>query len=60
MMIGRSVCAAISVTMSSENTPGCVEVPISIVGWLRVTTSARPMPPSPSRGQSATSGAGRA
>ena len=57
MMTGRSVYSAISVTIGSENAPGWVEVPISMVGRVRVTTSARPMRPSASRSQPATSAA---
>ncbi len=43
-MIGRSVCAAISLTIASVKLPGAVDAPISIVGRTRRTTSARPMP----------------
>jgi hypothetical protein len=39
MMTGRSACAAISVTIASVKTPGCVDVPLSMLGRLRVTTS---------------------
>ena len=60
MMTGRSAWAAISVTICSVNAPGWVEVPISMVARLRLTTSARPIRPSASRDQEATSAAGRA
>ena len=60
MMIGRRTCAAISVTIASVKAPGWVEVPISMVGRPRATTSASPIRPSPSRGQPLTSAAGRA
>ena len=48
MMTGRTVCAAISVTIGSVNTPGCVEVPISTLGRL---PSRRPAGGSPPTGQ---------
>ena len=47
MMIGRSVWAAMSFTIASVNAPEWVEVPISMVGWTRATTSPSPMPLSP-------------
>ena len=59
MMIGRSVCAAMSRTMASVNAPAWVEVPISMVGWTAATTSASPAA-RPGGAQSATSAAGRA
>ena len=43
-MIGRSVCAAISLTIASVKLPAAVEAPISMVGFTRRTTSARPIP----------------
>ena len=43
-MIGRSVCAAISLTIASVKLPAAVDAPISIVGFTRRTTSAKPMP----------------
>ena len=60
MMIGRWTCAAISATIASVKAPGWVEVPISMVGRLRATTSASPIRPWPSRAQPRTSPAGRA
>ena len=42
MMIGRSVCVAMSRTMCSVNAPPCVDVPISMVGRTLRTTSANP------------------
>ena len=42
MMIGRSVCAAMSRTMCSVNAPACVDVPINMVGRAWRTTSANP------------------
>ena len=43
-MIGRSVCAAISLTIASVKLPATVDAPISIVGFTRRTTSARSTP----------------
>ena len=43
-MIGRSVCAAMSLTIASVKLPDAVDAPISMVGFTRRTTSARPMP----------------
>ena len=42
-MIGRSVCAAISLTIASVKLPEAVDAPISIVGFTRRTTSAKLM-----------------
>ena len=47
MMIGRSMCAAMSFTIASVNAPAWVEVPIRMVGWTCATTSARPIAPPP-------------
>ena len=58
-MIGRSCSDAISRTIDSLNAPGCVDVPIRIVGRALLTTVAREMPPGPT-GQSATSSRDRA
>ena len=44
MMIGRSVCVAMSRTMCSVNAPACVDVPISMVGRALRTTSGQPRP----------------
>ena len=59
-MIGRSQPCAIVRTIVSVNVPGWVEVPTRIVGETRRTTSSRPIRPSASRAQPATSPAGRA
>src|SRR5271169_2934786 len=60
-MIGRSVYAAISLTMLSVKLPETVDAPISIVGFTWRTTSARLAPsPLPSRFQALLSAAGRA
>ena len=40
-IIGRSVCAAISFTISSVKAPGCVEVPINIVGLMALTAERK-------------------
>ena len=60
MMIGRSVCAAMSRTIASVNAPAWVEVPISMVGCTRATTSASPMPPAADWPSRSTSARGRA
>ena len=57
-MIGLGECAPITRTTSSVNAPACVEVPISMVGCTRATTSASPG--GPFRDHAATSAAGRA
>ena len=59
MMIGRSVCAAMSRTMASVNAPAWVEVPIRMVGCTWATTSASPTCAAGAV-QPATSSAGRA
>ncbi len=60
MMIGRSVCAAMSRTMASVKAPVWVEVPIRMVGWTWATVWASPGRPPPGPAQEATSSAGRA
>src|ERR1700690_3070749 len=60
-IIGRSVCAAISLTISSGKLPETLEAPISIDGFTWRPTSARLAPsPFPSRFQVLLSAAGRA
>ncbi len=44
MMIGRSQCAAMSLTMALVKAPPIVEVPIMIVGRTLRTTSANRIP----------------
>src|ERR1035441_8275109 len=43
-MIGLSVFAAISLTMASVKLPEAVDAPMSIVGFTRLTTSAKLTP----------------
>src|ERR1041385_9029968 len=43
-MIGRSTCAAISLTIASVKLPEDDDAPISMVGLTRCTTSAKPIP----------------
>ena len=40
-MIGRAVCAAISLMIASVKLPGDDDAPISMVGFTRRTTSAK-------------------
>ena len=60
MMIGRSVCAAMSRTMASVNAPEWVEVPISIVGMHPRNHLGEADRPVASPAQPATSSRGRA
>ena len=60
-MIGLSVCAAMSRTIASVKLPPTVDAAINIVGFTRLTTSARLTPfPFPSCFQARLSAAGRA
>ena len=59
-MIGRAVCAAISLMMASVKLPEDDDAPISMVGITWRTTSASPTPPAGmSRFQPLLSAAGR-